>query len=326
MFKSFYTLEQNIRTRLKTFSELKRKYDIGDNIYRSGERKYFSKRAQKYNLHGCPLDRPTCHLSVDYYENTENDRDIYEPVWYASDIEASKDYCIGVPDCTTYSYTPRDISKEKKIKLVFLDLTGPYLSNLYLNHSDEVVKKYKMDETFMRQIYDYIENKYADQIMDDNDGNGKHLCVDNPCENIFVLDRIRSAYGYYGFRNSEYAIDRFFTLELLHIISELEIEKTCNCKVLGYYHAYLVNGDFDEVSQKPIIDIYSYMSSEFVIKYNCSINKNYIHFNGEVSSYYAGSKLKKNKKKMQKGTKRNKKYKKNNKKNNKNNNTKKYKR
>jgi hypothetical protein len=64
MLSYFYTLKQNIVRKLKTFSELKREYDIGDNIYRSGERKYFSKRAQQYQLHGCPLDRPTCHLSL----------------------------------------------------------------------------------------------------------------------------------------------------------------------------------------------------------------------------------------------------------------------
>ena len=314
MFKSFYTLEQNIRTRLKTFSVLKRKYDIGDNIYRSGERKFFSKTAQKYNLHGCPLDRPTCHLSVDYYENTENDRDIYEPIWYACDLEASKKYCEDKTDCTTYSYTPRDSSKQKRTKLVFLDLTGPFVSHIYSAYSQTHVAKYKMDETFMRQIYDYIETKYADQIVDDNDGTGKYMCVNNPCKDTYPLDEIRTAYGYYGFRNSEYLIDRFFTLELFHIISELKIEESCNCKVLGYFHAYLVSGDYNEELKRPIKTDY-YMPAEFAVKYSCTINKNYIKFNGEISSYYAaGSKFKKSKKKIQKGTKRNKKYKKNTKK------------
>jgi hypothetical protein len=260
-------LKTQIVRRLKTFSELKTQYNI-DDIYRSGKRKYFSTIAKRAKLEGCPISRPTCRLSLDDYENTEKDESMLDPIWYSTDLKASKVYCRGKPDCTTYVYRPRDQSLVKHKRLVLLDLTG----------SLDNGTTYTMDVPFMKQIYDYIFQKYSEYIVDDNDGSEKYMCVDNPCKNTYTISEIASAYGYYGGRNSEIAIDRFFTLELFQIIKDLQIEETHNCTVLGYYHANLVTGSIEDPPSN------SYFPAELTIKYGYSINKNCIEFKGEVAS------------------------------------------
>jgi hypothetical protein len=104
----FSDLKSNIIKRLKTYSELQNQYDIGDNIYRSGERQYFSKKTK---LVGCPLGRTTCGLSFDESQSTQ---DILEPIWYSTNLLISTGYCEGKRDCVTYSYTPRNNSLVKR--------------------------------------------------------------------------------------------------------------------------------------------------------------------------------------------------------------------
>lgn len=274
-------IKTNIIRRLKTFSQLKTQYNIGDDIYRSGKKKYFSETAKKCKLEGCPISRPTIRLDPDdSYENTEKDETILEPIWYSTDLLASQGYCHGKPDCTTYIYTPLDASLIKKTKLVFLDLTD-------FAGSTEIIddkKVYKLFTPLMIQLYNYIIEKYRAQIIYDETDNEKFMCVDNPCNNSFTLEEIYSAYGYYaGFRNSEMYIDRFFTLELFQIIKDLNIEKENKCIVLGYYHADIITGYIDKLTKSAYIDV-GYFPAEFTIKYGYSINKNCIKFKGEIPS------------------------------------------
>ena len=277
-------LKKCIISRLKTFSEIKKQYNIGDDIYRSGEQKYFSTKCN--NLEGCPISRPTKRLDPnDSYENTEKDETILEPIWYSTDLLASQGYCRGKPNCSTYRYTPLDYSLINKNKLVFLDLT---------DFNDDAIKiddknVYKLFTPLMIQLYEQIIKKYEKQIFKIK--NEYHLCVDNPCENSFTLETVYSAYGYYhGFRSSEMYIDRFFTLELFQIIKDLNIETEQNCKVLGYYHADVLNGYIDK-NRIAYIDE-GYFPAEFTIKYGYSINKNYIKFNGKINKGGARNKKK----------------------------------
>ena len=293
-------LKSNITKRLKTFSQIKKQYQNGDGIYRSGERKYFSKIAKKYGLDGCPRSRPAIRLSLDDYENTEKDEDILEPIWYSVDLEASKSYCINKPNCATYAYTPLDASKIKNKKLVFLDLTDFSGEVINIEDNGKTKKVYRLFHPLMIQIYTYIFEKYKKQVMDE-DGNylfedygdriidytgDKYMCVDNPCINLITLHEIASAYGGYGgFRNSEHFVDKFFTLELFQIIKDLNIEKEQNCIVMGYYHSDLIMGHVDkEDKSKYVIDNGIYFPAEYTIKYGHSINKNYLNFKGEVPS------------------------------------------
>jgi hypothetical protein len=307
-------LKTNIIRRLKTFSQIKDQYNIGDDIYRSGRRKYFSQIAKKYNLEGCPISRPTCRLSVDNYENTQKDEDILEPIWYSVNLKSSQGYCRGKPDCGTYAYTPRDTSLIKKTKLVFLDLTdfsGP-IENL--DDKGINITVYNLFNPLMIQLYNYIFNKYKDQIYINQDE--KYMCVDNPCNNTFSIPEIISAYGgYYGFRNSEGFIDKFFTIELFQIIKDLNIEKEQKCIVLGYYHADVIRGEIDENDKKtPYIIDDDYFPAEFTVKYGYSINKNCIEFKGEVPSYKTQLRAGKKNKKQKTINKNKKKYKRKNKK------------
>ena len=278
-------LKTNIIKRLKTFSQIKSQYNTGNEIYRSGKRKYFSEIAKKYNLEGLPNSRPTKRLYEDEsYENTKKDEDILEPIWYSAELEASQGYCRGITDCATYAYTPLDYSLIKKTKLVFLDLTdfSGKVENEVVNGKN--IKKYRLFQPLMEQMYNYIFEKYRDQFV--SDGNEKYMCVDNPCNSTFTIEEIISAYGgYYGFRNSEGDIDRFITMELFQIIKDLNIEKEQNCIVMGYYHADLIVGYIDEEDKKtPFVYEGGHFPAEFTIKYGYSINKNCIEFKGEMSS------------------------------------------
>jgi hypothetical protein len=278
-------LKTNIIKRLKTFSQIKSQYNTVNEIYRSGKRKYFSEIAKKYNLEGLPNSRPTKRLYEDEsYENTKKDEDILEPIWYSAELEASQGYCRGITDCATYAYTPLDSSLIKKTKLVFLDLTdfSGKVENEVVNGKN--IKKYRLFQPLMAQMYNYIFEKYRDQIV--SDGNEKYMCVDNPCNSTFTIEEIISAYGgYYGFRNSEGDIDRFITMELFQIVKDLNIEKEQNCIVMGYYHADLIVGNIDEQDKKtPFVYEGGHFPAEFTIKYGYSINKNCIEFKGEMPS------------------------------------------
>jgi len=274
-------VKKNIIKRLKTFSQITTQYKLGNDIYRSGKRKYFSQIAKRFKLEGCPVDRPTCRLPEGYGENIDKNIDVLEPIWYSPEYETSKRYCSGKPDCTTYVYSPRDSTLIKNKRLLFLDLTG--WTGGYRIRNNKIIPIYKLDETFMRQIYNYIYEKYKHRITFDEDDNEQIFCVDSPCKNVFELTEISSAYGYYGFRNSEMSIDRFFTLELFHLIKELDIEKELNCIIMGYYHDNLLTGEIDKRTKKSVIDSYSLFPAEFVIKYEYAINKNCIEFKGELT-------------------------------------------
>jgi hypothetical protein len=274
------TLKTNIIRRLKTFSQIKKEYDIGNDIYRSGRRKYFSEIAKQFNLEGVPISRPSTRLYVDNYENTEKDEDVFDPIWYSTDLINSQIYCKDKPDCGTYAYTPRDATLIKKTKLVFLDLTdSDAVQNIVITRGKKI-KVYKLFHEIIAPLYNHIIEKYKDQFIDE-DGE-KYLCVDNPCKNSFSIQEIVSAYGgYFGFRNSSYQIDRFYTLELFQLIKDLNIEKEQKCIVLGAYHADVIRGDLDD-NMIPSITPNTYFGSEFTIKYEYSINKNCIEFKGEV--------------------------------------------
>ena len=271
---NYNNIKKNIISRLKTFSQIKEQYNIENEIFRSGEREYFSKIAKKYGLEGCPKSRTTCRLSQNSYENTKKDEDILEPIWYSCDASASKDYCRSKTDCVTYSYTPLDVSLYKKTRLLFLDLTDSTSYEEIKDDNGKKIKAYKLFKKLMVQIYNNIYIKYKNQIVQDKE-NIEYLCVDNPCENEYTIQEINSAYGFYdGFRNSEKNIDRFFTIELFQIIKDLNIEKDNNCIVLGYYHSDLITGTIE----------HEYFPGEFTIKYGYSINKNCIKFNGEINN------------------------------------------
>lgn len=177
--------------------------------------------------------------------------------------------------------------------MVFLDLTGKLKR---YTHNEEREKVFTLDKLFMKQIYDYIYDKYRDSIQTDDDGI-EYMCIDNSCKNVVTLEELSRAYGNSseqekaGFRDSEYNNDRFFTQELFHLIRDLNIENENNLIFVGYFHANL--HDYEN----------SYKSSELAIKYSCAINKNYIMFNGEISPHrqsYKGGKISKKRKRNKK--------------------------
>ena len=273
-------LKQNIKQRLKIFSQLKTKYGI-DAVYRTGEVEYFSQTAKRFRIEGLPKSRPTAALTENDEDNTEKDEDILEPIWYSTAIENSIIYCnryaATTSKCETYKYIPYDNSLVKSKKLLFLDLTNIMV---YKAQRDDgkTQQIYNLNEEFMRQIYDNILEKWADQFFYDDDDKSENLCVDNPCMNTFTIDEIRSAYGYFnGIRNSEGSIDKFFTIELFRIIKELEIEKELDCIFMGYFHAHVDSGGFEEDMMK---EGGVQFPAEFAIPYKCAINKNYMSFEG----------------------------------------------
>jgi hypothetical protein len=264
--------------------------------HRTGSIEYYSekgKNSKNFKLDGVPLARTTSRPTLD--DNEEGKMDILEPVWYATSLDHSINYCNKEHDayerskiiwethfkepfrdkppspCESYRYQPHDESSYRGKRLLFLDLTGKK------SDSDN---SYKMDTYLVSMIYDNIMKKYEDQMWEDE--GKKLLCVDHPCDNIFSELEIRSAYGSYGgIRISELYIDRFFTLELFHIIEELGVEKTLNCVFMGYFHGKVDAGTFHEDKKKVFHD--GYMPPEFSIPYRSAIVKNYIGFKGLVA-------------------------------------------
>lgn len=288
-------IESRIKAKLKPFSQLQKEYHF-DSIYRTGSIEYYSekgKNSTRFKLDGVPLARTTSRPTLD--DNEEVKMDILEPVWYATSLDDSINYCNREHDayerskiiwethfkepfrdkppspCESYRYQPLDESSYIGKRLLFLDLTGERSS------SDNV---YKMDTDLVSMIYDNIMKKYEDQILEDE--GEKLLCVDHPCENLFSELEIRSAYGSYGgIRISELYIDRFFTLELFHIVKELGIEKKINCIFMGYFHGTVEAGTFHGEKKQIVHD--GYMPAEFSIPYRSAIVKNYIGFKGLVA-------------------------------------------
>jgi hypothetical protein len=210
-------------------------------------------------------------LSEMYEENTIKDEDILEPIWYSTNIHDSIQYCNrqGKINCETYKYIPYDKSLIKGKKLLFLDLTGKKIGD-----------KYILNVPLIKQIYNYILEKWRGTILDDNtngligdndviiNNEEKYMCVDNPCQNTFSINEIINAYGYNdGTRDSEHYIDKFFTIELFHIIKDLGIEEELNCVFMGYFESNILSRD-------------TYLPAELAMPYKCAINKNYMYFDG----------------------------------------------
>jgi len=288
-------IKSKIIEKLKPFSQLQREYGF-ESIYRTGSIEYYSEKGKNsttFKLGGVPLARTTSRPTLD--DNEEGKMDILEPVWYATSLDHSINYCNKEHDayerskiiwetyfkepfrdkppspCESYRYQPHDESSYRGKRLLFLDLTGKK------SDSDN---SYKMDTDFVSMIYDNIMKKYEDQMWEDE--GKKLLCVDHPCDNIFSELEIRSAYGSYGgIRISELYIDRFFTLELFHIVKELGIEKKLNCIFMGYFHGTVEAGTFHGEEKKIVHD--GYMPAEFSIPYRSAIVKNYIGFKGLVA-------------------------------------------
>ena len=295
------TLKQEIIQRLKPFSQLKQTYHLQGSLYRTGAIDYFSEKAKKYNLAGVPINRITTRPLDDEEPAHE---DILEPIWFSSRIKDSIGYCnrereeyekkkkmyermkIDVSDlkvppmCETYEYIPYDVSiGEKKQKLLFLDLN----SGETWPQKDEEGKEftmYHLDQPFMQKIYGAILEKYKESIIDNGDGEGKYMCVDNPCENTFTINEIIAAYGFYGFRSSEQYIDRFVTLELFHLMKELNIEKELNCVIMGYFHGDVFSGEYNDDPAK--VELGGFLPAEFAIPYKGVVNKHYMKYIGPV--------------------------------------------
>ena len=265
-------LKKEIKANLRTFSELKKKYGI-ENMYRSSAEKYFSTKSRK-TIQGMPTQRYTKRPQE--YESEENTEDILEPIWYSTSIHASRVYCRKLRQannllgqCSTYKYTPYDNSLVKNKKLYFLDLTGVLAKDYNITRN-----VYHLNNKLTKYIYDLIFQKYSENILDDGDNYGKYMPIDNKIEQVYSIDEIKKAYGYSdGLRSSDMSIDRFFTLELFHLIDELQIENELDCEILGYYHDNIVDEDNDG----------SFLPAEFSLSYKNSINKNYMSFDGLIN-------------------------------------------
>ena len=292
-----------VKLKLKTFSQLKSQYSFGDSIYRAAKPERFSKKSTKSFEKGIPTSRPDSYVPLWSEESDTEDKNtvgqegvkhipqieitkppgrvnISEPLWYACNEASAKKYCKS--ECMVYKYTPLDKTTQKGDKLVYLDLTG----NLY--STDRGL--YELDKTLMKIAYDYLYKKYAGNMMYDESDKKKYLCVDHPCENTFSLDEISSAYGNYGgvgIRNSEFYIDRFFTLTLFEMLDTMGLvdDKT---RIVGYFHADLITGNIDSDGQS-IISSNSFFSTEFAIKYGTAIDKTRIRPEGLTTAVIGGT-------------------------------------
>jgi hypothetical protein len=312
-------LKTKIIEKLKTFSEIKEQYHSHENdvyIYRSAKAKYFSKKASKYGIEGCPLDRPTSRLSTCDYKNTKNDIDPMEPVWYTPYLGVAELYCNGPTGkkekYETYRYRPNDHSKTTGAKLVFLDLTGDYVGTI-----ENGIQVYNLDKELIQPIYDYIFHKYSKKIetsLNKYNQPYQHMCIDDDCKNDIEINEIQNTYGYHdGKRITSGEIDRFFTLELFHIIKDLGIENGCNCKVLGYYHSNVTDNDksgidYDYDEDYDDYDDYyadiklSAFPAEFAIRYGFAICNSFIDFDGKIDNSDNENKNNKNKRKRKQGS------------------------
>lgn len=251
-------LNSKLKSKLKTFSELKKKYGI-DAIYRTSKVHRFSKKSA---LEGVPTSRKTNRPYTDYNRTVDG----LQPIWFTPTITASIMYCNDnqpsdedrIKNCITYKYIPRDHSLIKNKKLLFLDLTGEKRS--YFG------KTYGLDRDLIEPIYDDILNDNENNIFTED--HVKKIIIDNEDYSVPVK-KLKDAYGYgNGNRVSSHTIDEFFTLEMFHLlVDEYELEKVFNCVFMGYFHALVSSNDSD-------------FDSEFAIPWRNSINKNYIDHKG----------------------------------------------
>ena len=312
-------IKREIIDNLKTFSQLKNKYNIKA-IYRTGELEFFSEKSKKLNLEGVPKSRPTNRMIEDGVP--KQNEDILEPFWYGTTLEYVIQYCNDmVPrglletkrECESYKYIPYNTSLTKEKRLLFLDLTGKSHTGISIFNYNLYVQSYKLNIKLIDQLCKYIIIKWKDEIFfeyKDEETDEEELipltdmyketelfsddtikaimddkytmCIDRNCNGWYYLKEMLSGYGYNGgFRKSRYDIDRFFTLEFFHVIKDLDLENELDFIFMGYYHDYIINGDYDQNSNTNYKN--SIMPSEFVIPYKCAINKNYISFEGIVA-------------------------------------------
>jgi hypothetical protein len=159
---------------------------------------------------------------------------------------------------------------------------------------------YSMDSLFMRKIYDAILEKYKNHIFKDDDDQDT-LCVDNPCNNTFTIDEIRAAYGYSdGLRSSEHYIDRFVTLELLHLMEEMNIENEMNCVIMGYFHGDVYSGTYSEEDKKTFLE--GFLPGEFAIPYKGTVNKHYMRYVGQYKQPYVSTETRKRERSPEEGS------------------------
>ena len=111
-------LKTNIIKRLKTFEELKDKYNINDSIYRTAESEYFSEKSEKFCMYGVPTSRPSTRLSN--YHSIKPIEAIDEPIWFSTTIDDSIQYCNTKKNqtspCETYQYKPYEITEKVRDK------------------------------------------------------------------------------------------------------------------------------------------------------------------------------------------------------------------
>ena len=306
---SEYPIKSKIKSCLRTFSELKTMYGV-EAIYRTSEREYFSEISSSIGLHGVSKNRKSLRP---LYEDSKID--ILEPIWYSSRLEDSINYCnddkerlekeikdtINITgdddwkkyfnnrsmtkDCVTYKYVPYDKSLYTKRKILFLDLNGKKVE-----FPDKGITRYLLNHELLELIYDFVLNFYKNRIfrmdekdIDDDDDSNQYLIVDGIENESFSIEEIKAAYGCnkksMGTRWSEHYIDKFFTLELFHLMIEtLELEKNGDCVIMGYFHSDVYN------VKSPGGRIDGYMPAEFAIPYGKSIVKNYMEFIGNVAN------------------------------------------
>ena len=248
-------LKSRIMWRMKTFSQLKREYGIKA-IYRKSKEKNFSSK----NTNGFPKARKDL--------SGEKEIDINAPVWFNSDIQHTKDYCLDeYQKCATYKYIPYDKSVINGIPLLFLDLTDTYNNDL-------------LDKDFMQDIYDYminIELKKKAQIRKED---GFEIVESDILQSYVDMYEFMNAYGYDdGKRDSDIRADRIFTMTLFNIINDLQICKEGKCIFMGYYHNDIFINE--ENAEEPTT-LGDYLPSEFAIPYKICINPKYIEFCGIV--------------------------------------------
>lgn len=247
-----YNLKNEIKKRMKPFSQLKEKHGI-EAIYRTSEKKWYSSK----NLFGFPSPRG---------EPDSSTIDISQPIWFATDREYSSEYCdrnslpkhkqrtaMTHKKCATYKYIPRDVSLVKNKNLLFLDLNG---------------SKNYLDNRFIRAIYDYILAQ-GHVTYTHPDDKQKYIHFKEFDDTILLQDFL-GAYGYENnIRDSQMDADRYFTVLLFRIIKDLNICEEMDCIFMGYYHA-------DVTSENSVLP------SEFAIPYKSSINTKYMEYCGMV--------------------------------------------
>lgn len=274
-------LKNEIKKRLRTFSQLQTKYKI-EHIYRSSEEEHFSKKAKLSNIEGLPKSRPTL-ININNTYRDEPYEDILEPIWYATNYNDAKNYC-DRPNCSIYKYSPYDKSlvtvpsnnslrqpRQINRELLFIDLTGETLESNF--------DYYYLDITFIKKIYDLIFKKWELSFYLDTDDDGNYIYDDDrkyiliADGNTFTKKQIKNTYGYNdGTRDSEYFIDKFFTIELFNIIKDSNIENELDCRFMGYFHSNIIAADGN-----------SHVNAEFAIPYSSAISKTFINFLGKAN-------------------------------------------